>query len=316
MLLSLFNSRQYRRALDLARNIRETGDPPPKVAVDVEADILGYVGDVRTAVLRHGELCSRDDSTSDDRVRLAMAQFRCGEREAALETIVDIDVAELGHDSQALMKLAHMKRFLGATDYLDDAYLSRRYGLNDPDAHLGYFRLFLGRDEDWEEPTVVGSGCSVQLKIDDEEHWWHILQEGEEPYGPRELSTNDGLAQRLSGRSVGEVVVLRQGLGGVSYQITAIQSKYVRAYQETLEEFTTRFPDNMSLSRVKLDSDFTQIFQSIESRHQHVSNAEGLYKSQQLPFASFCSLIGSSTLEIWPSYTVQPTSRLHFGERV
>ena len=199
MLLSLFNSRQYRRALDLARDIREVGDPPPKVAVDVEADILGYVGDVRTAVLRHGEMCSRDNSTSEDRVRLAMAQFRCGEREAALETIVNIDVAELGHDPQALMKLAHMKRFLGATDYLDDAYLSRRYGLNDPAAHLGYFRLFLGRDEEWEEPTVVGPGCSVHLKSDDEEQWWHILQEGEEPYGPRELSTNDGLAQRPLG---------------------------------------------------------------------------------------------------------------------
>ena len=313
MLLSLFNSRQYRRALDLARNIRETGDPPPKAAVDVEADILGYVGDVRTAVLRHGELCSRDDSTSDDRVRLAMAQFRCGERKAALETIVDIDVGELGHDPQALMRLAHMKRFLGATDYLHDAYLSRRYGLNDPATHLGYFRLFLGRGEEWEEPTVVGAGCSVQLKIDDEEQWWHILQEGEEPYGPRELSTNDDLAQRLLGRSVGEVVVLRQGLGGVSYEINAIQSKYVRAYQETLEEFATRFPDNMSLSRVKLDRDFTQIFQSIELRHQHVSNAEGLYKSQQLPFASFCSLIGSSTLDVWPEYTAQPTARLHFG---
>ncbi len=313
MLLSLFNSRQYRRALDLVRNIRETGDPPPKVAVDVEADILGYVGDVRTAVLRHSELCSRDDSTSDDRVRLAMAQFRCGEREAALETIVDIDIAELGHDPQALMKLAHMKRFLGATDYIHDAYLSRRYGLNDPDAHLGYFRLFLGRDEKWEEPSIVGQGCSIRIKSDDEEQWWQILEAGEEPLGPRELAPSNILAQRLLGRKVGEVVVLRQGLGGVSYEITEIQSKYVRAYQETLEEFSTRFPDNMSLSRVKLDSDFTPIFQSIELRHQHVSNAEGLYKSQQLPFASFCSLIGSSTLEIWPSYTAQPTARLHFG---
>ena len=313
MLLSLFNSRQYREALDLAREIREVNDSPPKVVIEVEAETLGYVGDAGCATLRHRELCSREDSTPHDRVRLAMAQFRCGERDAALETILEIDVSELGHDSQALMKLAHMKRFYGATDYISDAYLSRRYGLNDPYAHLGYFRLFQGRDEDWEEPIAVGPGCSVRIKIDDDEQWWQILEDGEEPYGPRELSPDYDLAQSLQGRSVGDVVVLRQGLSGLSYEITALQSKYVRAYQETLEDFSTRFPDNMSLSRVKLDSDFTQIFQSIELRDQFVRNAEELYKSRQLPFATFCSLIGSSTLEAWPEYTAQPTTRLHFG---
>ncbi len=313
MLLSLFNSGQYRKALDLAREIRGASVSTPKVVIEVEADVLGYVGDAGRAALLQGELCSRDDSTPDDRVRLAMAQFRCGERDAALRTVFNIDVSELGHDSQALMKLAHMKRFLGVTDYIHDAYLSRRYGLNEPDAHLGYASLFQGRDEDWEEPTVVGLGCAVRIRNDDDEQWWHILEAGEEVAGPRDLPPQNDLAKRLLGRSVGDVVMVRQGLGGLSYEITAIQSKYVRAYQETLEEFSTRFPDNMSLSRVKLDSDFTQIFQSIELRHRHVSNVEALYKSQRLPFAVFCDLIGASTLEAWPEYTAQPTSRLHFG---
>ncbi len=311
MLLSLFNSKQYRKALDLARNIREICDSPPKVVIDVEVDVLDYIGDVRTATLRHRELCSREDSTPEDLIRLAIAEFRYGEVDAALETVLKIDVSDL--NPQALMKLAYMKRFLGATDYLKDAYLARRNALNIPDSHLGYFRLFQGKDEDWEEPRVVIPGCAVLIKNGEEEQWWQILEDGEEPYGPRELSLEHNLAQRLLGRSVGEIIVLRQGLEDLSYKITAIQSKYVRAYQETAEEFSTRFPDNMSLSRVKLDSNFTQIFQSIELRHQHVSNAEGLYQSQQLPFASFCSLIGSSTLEIWPGYTAQPTARLHFG---
>ena len=313
LLVSLFNSKQYRKALDLARKIRGANDSTPKVVIEVEVDVLGYIGDAGRAALLQDELCSRYDSTPDDRVRLGMAQFRCGERDAALRTVLNIDVSELGHDSQALMKLAHMKRFLGATDYIHDAYLSRRYGLNDPDAHLGYFSLFQGRDEDWGEPTVVGLGCAVRIKNDDDDQWWHILEYGEEASGPRDLPPQNDLAQRLLDRSVGDVVMVRQGLGGLSYEITAIQSKYVRAYQETLEEFSARFPDNMSLSRVKLDSDFSQIFQSIELRHRHVSNVEALYKSQRLPFAVFCDLIGASTLEAWPEYTAQPTTRLHFG---
>ena len=313
MLLALFNSRQYREALDLARKVREVEEPTPRVVIDIETDIFGYVGDARNAVLRHRELCAREDSTPDDRVRLALAQFRCGDRDEALETIHEIDASELAHDSQALMKVAHMKRFLGATDDLEDAYLARRFGLSDADAHLGYLALFQGRDKDWEDPEVVVPGCAVRITSDEGEQWWQILEEAEERSQPHDLFSEDDLAQRLLGRSVGETLVLRQGLEDLSYQITAIQSKFVRAYQETFEEFSTRFPDNRSLSRVKLDEHFTQIFQSIEVRHQHVTNVEALYKSKRLPFASFCSLVGSSTLHVWPEYTMQPSARLYFG---
>ena len=313
LLLSLFNSGQYREALHLARKIRDNGEPLSRVVVEVEANVLSYAGDARAAVLRYRELCCRIDSTADDRVRLAMAQFRCGESDAALETILAIDVSALSHDSQALIKLAHVKRFLGASDYMKDAYLARRYGPNDPDAHLGYFMLFSGREEGWKEPIVVGPGCSVCIKSDDEEQWWQILEAGEEQYGSRELSPGEDIAQRLTGRSVGDVVVLGEGIGRLLYEITDIQSKYVRAYQETVEEFPIRFPGNKSLSRVKVDNNFTDLFQSIELRHQHVSNAEAIYKSKQVPFASFCSIIGRSTLEIWPSYIAQPEARLYFG---
>ena len=313
MLLSLFNSGQYGKALDWARKIQGSNDRHPRVVIEVEADIYGYVGDAGRAAALHGELCSREDSTPNDQVGLAMAQFRCGERDVALRTVLDIDVSDLGPDSQALMKLAHMKRFLGATDYIHDAYLSRRYGLNDPDAHLGYVSLFQGRDEDWEEPTAVRLGCAVRIKNEDDDQWWHLLEDGEEESGPRDLPPQNDLTQRLLGRSVGDVVMVGQGLGGLTYEIAEIQSRYVRAYQETLEEFSARFPDNQSLSRVKLDSDFTQIFQSIDLRHRHVSNAEALYKSQQLPFAVFCDLIGASALEAWAEYTAQPTTRFHFG---
>lgn len=311
MLLSLSNSGQYRKALDVARKIRNVVDPIPRIVIEVEAAILGYVGDVRAEVLRHHELCNREDTVPGDRVRLASAQIRCGEREAALETVLNIDVSGLGQDSQSLMNLAHMKCSLGAPGYIGDAYLARRYGPNDPVTHLGYFRLFLGWSEDWEEPVVVEPGCSVRLK--NEEQWWHILKDGEEPNGLRELSPDNDLAQRLLGRSVGDVVVLRQAFGNVSYEIAELQSKYVRAFQETCVEFSLRFPDDMSLSPVEMDSNFTPIFQGIELRHQHISNVESLYKSRQLPFASFCTLIGNTTLTAWPDYTALPDRHLYFG---
>ena len=314
MLLSLSNSGQYRRALDVAKKFREEMDSPPRIVLNVEAEILGYVGDVKTAVLRYREMCSRSDSTPNDLVGLAITQFRCGEHSAALETIVDIDASGLGHNPQSLMRLAHMKRLLGVSGYINDAYLSHRYGLNDPNIQMSYLALFLSVNKDWEEPSVAVPDCLVRIRTDEEEKWWHIIEDTESPSNDRELSLNNELAQHLLGRSVGDILNLQQGFGEITCEIVELQSKYVRAFQEIFEEFPMRFPGNPSLSRIKMDSNFTPVLHSVEMRHRHVENVGKLYESHQLPFVSFCSLIGNSTLMTWLEYTDQRNKQFLFGE--
>ena len=56
------------------------------------------VGDVRTAISLYEELCARDDATLTDQVNLALAQFRCGERDAALDTVLRVRAADHRHD--------------------------------------------------------------------------------------------------------------------------------------------------------------------------------------------------------------------------
>ena len=96
-------------------------------------------------------------------------------------------------------------------------------------------------------------------------------------------------------------------------KLAGLQSKYVREFQEISEEFSTRFPDNMALSRVEFDPQFSKLFESIDLRHQLVRNAEELYKSGQIPFASFAALVGRSILEIWSEYVMDPVARIRFA---
>ncbi len=314
MLLSLSNSGQYRSALDVARKFRKGLDFPPKNVLNVEAEILGLVGDVKTAVLRYREMCSRPDFTPDDLVELAISQFRCGEHTDAIKTIADIDASTLGHNPQSLMRLAHMKRFLGIPGYIEDAYLSRRYEPNDPSIQMGYLALFQSVSKDWKEPSVVGPDCSVRIRADEEEKWWHIINSGESPKNDRELPPDNKLAQHLLGHGTGHAFNLQQGLGEISCEIVELQSKYVRAFQEIFEEFPLRFPGNPSLSRIKMDSNFTPIFQNVDLRQLHVENAKKLYESLQIPFVTFCSLIGTSIFMTWNEYIRQPDKQLWFGE--
>ena len=245
-LTSLANSGQHRRALDLAKRIRAHDIQAPRVVFEVEAQILEYAGAFCSLVRQLEALCSHPDATSINWVRLAVAQFRAGRRGDALKTISLIDVSNLADDPVSVLKVAQMKRMLGDPQYLHDAYLARRYGLSVADVHIGYFQLFIGMDDKLDQPDTIEPGRVVRMKSDEEERWWFILDEGERSHGPHELTVRDELAQRLLGKRIGDIVVLRQGpeeVEELSYEITDVQSKFVRAFQETLSEFSTRFPE-------------------------------------------------------------------------
>ena len=251
------------------------------------------------------------------RSNLQFAQFRSGERETALRTISRIHVSDLCGDPQsilALTDLAQLKRMLGLPDHLDDAYLARRCGLSDPAVHLRFVGLFLAHDKDWTEPDSAGPGCAVRLESESAAgQWWQIVDEGEEPRDSYDLRPEDELAQEFLGRRVGDAVKM-EGVETRSYKITAIQSKFVRAYQQSIEEFSPRFPGNTDLSSVEIkNNDFTKIFFNIDKRHELGREADRVYRAGRLPFALFCSLLGRSIPEVWQVLARGGFTRIRFG---
>ena len=191
---------------------------------------------------------------------------------------------------------------------------ARRARMNDPAVHHGYLQFFLSRDGEMEAPPVVGPGCAVLLKGDTGEQWWQILEDGEEPSGSYELEPNDDLAKRLIGCRSGDTIVLRQGLEDLSYDVSDLQNKFVRAFQETFNEFSTRFPDNVELSRIPIDdNDLSNIFRLVDKRNDFTRDVNRLYQEGRLPLLSFSALLGQSGLEVWRHYTRADGTRIRFG---
>ena len=314
LLACLVNGRRLRKALSWARTIRKGHPQPPKLVIETEARLLEYVGDIRAAVSIHEEICSRADGTTVDRVNLALAQFRCGHRESAIQTVNSIDVSALRHEPRSILALAQLKLILGVPGSLDDVYYARRARMNDPAVHQGYLQQFQSSDGDMETPTVVGPGCAVLLKGDTGEQWWQILEDGEEPSGSHELKPNDDLAQRLIGCRLGDTIVLRAGVEDLSYDVSDLQNKFVRAFQETFNEFSTRFPDNVELSRIPIDDkDLSNIRRLVDKRDDFTREVNRLYQEGRLPILSFSALIGQSGLEVWRQYTRAGGTRIRFG---
>ena len=314
LLYCLLKSNRLGEALSWAKTVRQLYDETPRAVIETEAHVLEQVGDIQAAISRHKELCSRIDSTDVDRVGLAMAQLRCGKRHAALETVQSIKALSIREHPEIICALAKVKRALGAPDYLDDAYLALRYGFSNPEIHKTYLTLFLYRDDkNIPDPEYIAPGCAVLLK-DESEQWWYILDEGEEPSNQYELSSDNELAEHLIGRRTGETVTLRSGLEDLSYEIIGIQNKFVRACQETMKEFSTRFPSDTAMSRIKIeDKDFTKFFSIVDQRSDLVHVAEKAYAEGKLPLSTFASLIGRTTFEVWQECTKHGTPRIRFG---
>ena len=315
LLVCLVNKGHLREALNWARRIRETHRQPPKLSIDVEAQILEHAGDIPAAVACREEICSRTDATAIDQLKLSLAQYRHSERDAARRIVEGITPSQLSDDPQAILQLAQLKLLLGMNGYLDDAYLARRSGLDHPNIHLAYFGLFHSREKQgWSEPDIVVPGSAVLLNGTSGQQWWQLLETGENPRSPYEIAPNSDLARRLLGRRTGNTIVIRDDLEELSYDIAAIQSKYVRAYQETLEEFSTRFPGNMGLSRVEIeDDDISKVLHTVDRRYQLAREVERMYRQRQFPLASFASLLGRSILEAWHACTAGEFGGIHCG---
>ena len=315
LLACLVNSKRLREALSWARKIRRAHAEPPRLAIEVEAQILGRIGDVRGALKYWKKLCSRSDAVPADLVKVAEYQYGCGERLEASKTVRRIKATDLCNNPRSMIVLAQLKLLLGEPGSLDDAYLARRYGITNPEVQLGYCGVFLSRDKGWVEPDRAGPGCSVLLRGESSERWWLILDNYEESLNPYEIPQTHPPARELLGHGVGDTIVLREGLETLSYEIVAIQSKFVRAFQETIAEFSTRFPEHKGMYRVNFkNGDFSPLFHSVDERYRLGNAVEELYLEGRIPFVSFCSIMGRSVPEVWSACTESGFISIRFGK--
>ena len=226
----------------------------------------------------------------------------------------EIDASELRSQPRDLLGLARLKRLLGEATYLDDAYAARRYGIDDASIHLGYFGLSISSERDAIAPATVEPGCAVLLKRDSEEHWWLILERGEERLSDNELLPDTDLAETLVGLRRGDTVQLQEGVGELSVAVADIQTKYVRAFQETAFGFSERFPGNADLLSVPVrEDDITEVLVAVDERDRFARELQRMYRDDQVPFAFVCARLSVPAPEMWKACTESGELRLRFG---
>ena len=326
LLYSYYRSGEAAKALEICQELREKQGPLENTS-KIEYKIYEEIGDLNQAQMLGEAYLNAFPDDADMQIDLANVYYRLNNIEEfnrLLERSFDLKKLSL----PACFELAHWYRIGGKLEKaLDIMYETRRTYHNNPDAYLKYIGLFLQVTKQLDEslsPTQVQLGTAVCIDRDGQEDNWYIIEKRADTDLTRnERGFEDPLVQKLLGKIVRDEVHLgKNPLGPEIGKITAIESKYVRAYKESLNRFFELFPGTPGLWSVSLDessgdsednsqetndlSKFQPIFDLTDKQYEAVLQIEEVYKEKLPPIGVFASWMRGNVLGAWESLISNP----------
>jgi tetratricopeptide (TPR) repeat protein len=183
------------------------------------------------------------------------------------------------------------------------------YHFEDPDAHRAFMLVLhpISGKVELPAPTSVAPGCAVcYLEQDDSQERWVVIEDDLKPDQKLdEIGISHELAIALLGKSVGEEfewakTSIKSRIGIVKH----ILNKFVFRYQQCLQEWELRFPEERDLQMVKIGTeesgnlDLTQIVKSLEQRQDSVRALDDLYRNSLMPLHMIAEALGGT---VWDS---------------
>ena len=294
--------------IDTFRELRQAG-ASDRTLLDNELSLFELYDTDRAIEILDEEISQRpeDKALKLWRSRLGLAFDRAD--------LVDHDPSSVPAANEVEPRMAvEAVRVLKAIEQEQDAiryaYEVLRHNFQNPDAH-GAFMLALGpfgNEPQLEHPGSVETDVAVcYVERGAPALHWIIVETTPDPNSQlpeRELSPDHPICMAMMGKKVGETFVLAPGIQERIGEIKAIQNKYVHRYQDCMEQWQVRFPESPVVQVVKLpeklgesgepELDMSVIRQSVDMRHEDVSNVEQLYRENPVSLHIFGEHFGGT----------------------
>lgn len=302
---SAYAYQDFGQAYETAKECRERGISDP-VLINFESWLAEYLGDLETALKLQFELVRIEPDNVSFKIQLARLLFRTDNKVNAIQVLEMVDQDNI-QDPFELMQMAEIYGFIEEPDIaIRIAYIARRKGIDNPELHLAYLSIFMRISDSLTnlEPKIVEANTSIRLLTENSSPcWMKVITFGIPDKANWEFRPETKQGKLLLGKQTGDTVIFREGpLEELSYTIELIQSIYLRAYQETYEEFSTRFPDHPGLHRMEVkNDDFSKFFTFIIQHSYFAQKVYSFYKNGVITVENFAKTIGRSYLEVFSS---------------
>lgn len=211
---------------------------------------------------------------------------------------------ELPVDESTIVTLpfVELRRFDEALRFL---YAQLRHNFENADAHgqyITYYFIYADKCSLRNEPVTVTRDCAVLLRTQSGGTRWVVIENRNPVSSRHEFAETSELPSRLIGLSVGDRIELPGVfLDGESATVEVIQTKYVRAFQEAIENYCERFPDAPFLQPIQLDTgngfDTEPILRTLKQRREHFDTWIAIYQSRPLSLHLLAKQLGLTLLE-------------------
>ncbi|MEA5550868.1 hypothetical protein VB713_07750 [Anabaena cylindrica UHCC 0172] len=304
-----YNSGQFRQAFNICQLLYEKYGASQFVCHMLSL-IQEDIGNLPEAKRICNEYLQFSPDDLQMKIRLALINSRIGAVDE-LDNFLNlpIDINKLSFDLG--LQIVYLYGLRGFKEkYFETLYQLRKIFFNHGKAHFNYFVAFIERETNSNsllEHTEVRANSAVCLQDQYGTPSWFILVDDDNvEVKQNEINLKDSLAQKLLGKVIGDEVTLKEDyISKDTRKIIDIKSKYVYAFQKSLELLASRFPDTPGFWTVKIDINESQdqLPKSIENVLDKSSDSslelEKLYKQRGLPIGVFAKLAQRDVLSVW-----------------
>lgn len=297
-------SENYTICLEICRKIREIYGVTEFVS-EVEAVIQEELRNLKEASELYLELSKIEPEKYIHKLRYGIIEFRKGNTLEAIKIFEEIK-DKIKDNVSALMTIAECLSYVGRTqEAIPIGYKALRLSPNDSHIHFAYIHLFLCLgDEDNKElnPTTVKKDTVITLCINGDTKTY-ALKDLSDTKTLQDISVNSDLGKLLLNHKVGDKIKIGEDiLTSKEIEILEIKSKYVEAFQDSIDSFNERFIREKGLQKIKVGKDFKNIFKILDDISQRASMVTDFYKQRKLTIGAMSKLLGRDLFDTWSGF--------------
>ncbi len=315
-LICLYKAKEHRsknldKCLTICRNFRKAKKPIPFV-LELEAAICEEMDQLEEALSLYLELSKIESNNVRHKLNYAKVMIDIGkEKDAGVKLLFEIKDAVADKDSFLILARAFLK-IQNHDEAIKQIFRALEVDFNNPEIQLFYIYTFTNRKDKksaFLDSDFVREDFFVKIKKNGHDQEYLITNNPKASVTKFEIYKESGLGKSLYGKKVGEQIVAENEYCARDViDVVEIKSKYVKAFQNILDNFNISFPGNKAISKIEVNPD--RLSDMLNKASKRSSKIMDLYLSKDITIGALSAFSGRSLFVCWGAL-IEQRSKLY-----
>lgn len=304
-LICLYKARDHRsknleKCLAICRNLRKLDKFIP-FTFELEAAICEEMDQLDKAISLYLELSKREPKNIRHKLNRAKVMIDIGkDKDSGLKLLYEVKDEVEDKDSFLILARAFLK-IQNHDEAIKQIFKALEIDFNNPETQLFYIYTFTSRKDKKSELLDSETVCEdffVKIKKNDHDQEYLITSNPQSSIAKFEVYKESGLGKALYGKRVGEQIIAKNEYSADDViEIVEIKSKYVKAFQNIIDNFNISFPGNKAIYKVEVSPE--RLNDMLSKASERSSKIMDLYLSKIITIGALSAFSGRSLFVCW-----------------